>query len=112
MQARAMPMQARAMLMQARATPMQARATPMQARAMPMQARAMLMQARAMLMQARAMIISNWGIKMLEVLEKNILTEEEALELLWIREHRFSMEEMNSVSVCRLLTLACVASRR
>jgi hypothetical protein len=42
-------------------------------------------------------IISNWGIKVLEILQKKILSREEEQELLWVKENRFFIEEMNSI---------------
>jgi hypothetical protein len=42
-------------------------------------------------------IISNWGMKAIEILKKKILSREEEQELLWIKEKNVFTEEMNSI---------------
>jgi hypothetical protein len=42
-------------------------------------------------------IISNWGMKVLGILENKILSRDEEQELLWVKENKSFVEEMNSI---------------
>jgi hypothetical protein len=42
-------------------------------------------------------IISNWGMKVLGILENKILSGDEEQELLWVKEYTFFIKEMNSI---------------